>query len=313
MRAKAGIMRVSERILKRRGINVYPCLLPSMQRLTERGMRLAIALRARGIQVIECYPGAAQDIMGIPRKGAGEEWLRLGLSDFGVIGRYKTQRVTHDELDAITCSVVGFFHIAGLSEGIGGEGEEPMIIPDLHAGKGLVVGVSGPMFAGKTTAARFLESEGYAYTRISEVIDDVLRERGEQITRENQQRVGLELHEEKGQRWLCQRAIERLTGAPTRIVIDGLRWIEDIAYFRERYGGRFRHIHLDVPLSLRRERAERNGKLSMFEVARMHPVEQGIAKIATMAQDQIVNDGDLQGLYAKLVEDIISQGDTHAD
>jgi dephospho-CoA kinase len=169
------------------------------------------------------------------------------------------------------------------------------------------------MFAGKTTAARFPESEGYAYTRISEVIDDVLRERGEQITRENQQRVGLELHEEKGQRWLCQRAIERLTGAPTRIVIDGLRWIEDIAYFRERYGGRFRHIHLDVPLSLRRERAERNGKLSMFEVARMHPVEQGIAKIATMAQDQIVNDGDLQGLYAKLVEDIISQGDTHAD
>jgi predicted nuclease with RNAse H fold len=130
-RHTAGIMRVSERILKRRGINVYPCLLPSMQRLTERGMRLASELRSRGIDVIECYPGAAQDIMGIPRKGAGEEWLKLGLSEFGITGAFTTERITHDELDAITCSLVGSFHIAGLTEWLGGEGEEPMIVPKL--------------------------------------------------------------------------------------------------------------------------------------------------------------------------------------
>jgi len=128
-RDEAGIMRVSERILKRRGINVYPCLLPSMQKLTERGIRLAKALRGHGLPVIECYPGAAQDIMGIPRKGAGEEWLRLGLSEFGVIGPFTTEKVTHDELDAITCSLVGFFHIAGLTEALGGDGEEPMMVP----------------------------------------------------------------------------------------------------------------------------------------------------------------------------------------
>ena len=193
-RKEAGIMRVSERILKRRGINVYPCLLPSMQRLTERGMRLATALRAQGVRVIECYPGAAQDIMGIPRKGAGEEWLKLGLSDFGVEGAYIVDRVTHDELDAITCSVVGFFHLVGLTEGIGGEGEEPMIIPDLHADRGVVVGISGANVAGKTTAARFLGARWLCLHAHKRRDDDVLQERGEQITRENQQRVGLELH-----------------------------------------------------------------------------------------------------------------------
>jgi predicted nuclease with RNAse H fold len=130
-RHTAGIMRVSERILKRRGINVYPCLLPSMQRLTERGIRLAGDFRSRGIDVIECYPGAAQDIMGIPRKGAGEEWLKLGLSEFGITGDFTTERLTHDELDAITCSLVGSFHIAGLTEGLGGDGEEPMFVPKL--------------------------------------------------------------------------------------------------------------------------------------------------------------------------------------
>jgi predicted nuclease with RNAse H fold len=131
-RHSAGIMRVSERILKKRGINVYPCLLPSMQRLTERGMRIAAELRSRGIDVIECYPGAAQDIMGIPRKGAGEEWLKLGLSEFGITGTFTTERLTHDELDAITCSLVGSFHIAGMTEALGGEGEEPMIVPKIE-------------------------------------------------------------------------------------------------------------------------------------------------------------------------------------
>ena len=40
-RLEFGIMRRCERELKRRGINVYPCLLPSMQSLTRRGTRLA--------------------------------------------------------------------------------------------------------------------------------------------------------------------------------------------------------------------------------------------------------------------------------
>lgn len=132
-RHTAGIMRVSERILKKRGINVYPCLLPSMQRLTERGIRLATELRSRGIDVIECYPGAAQDIMGIPRKGAGVEWLKLGLAEFGITGAFRTGGLTHDELDAITCSLVGTFHIAGLTEALGGDGEEPMIVPKLKS------------------------------------------------------------------------------------------------------------------------------------------------------------------------------------
>lgn len=69
--------------------------------------------------------------MGIPRKGAGEEWLKLGLSEFGVTGRFKNDKLTHDELDAITCSLVGFFHLAGRTEALGGEGEEPMLVPKI--------------------------------------------------------------------------------------------------------------------------------------------------------------------------------------
>lgn len=133
-RTEFGITRECERELRRRGINVYPCLIPSMQKLTARGIRLARALREHDVQVIESYPGAAQDIMRIPRKGAGPEWLKAGLWEFGIRGDYETHNVTHDELDAITSALVGTFYLAGLSEALGTADEEPLIIPRLGNG-----------------------------------------------------------------------------------------------------------------------------------------------------------------------------------
>jgi uncharacterized protein YprB with RNaseH-like and TPR domain/predicted nuclease with RNAse H fold/dephospho-CoA kinase len=295
-----GIMRICERILKRRGINVYPCLLPSMQRLTARGISIAGRLREHGIPTIECYPGAAQDIMGIPRKGAGEEWLKLGMSEFGVHGAFETERVTHDELDAITCSIVGVFHIAGMTEGLAGEEEEPMIIPRLDASGTQVIGLSGEIMSGKTSTARILERAGYAYTRISEVIDDVIRERGEVPSRESRQRVGFELHNHPGQRWLCRKAIERVPAGTPRIVVDGLRWKEDVDYLRERFGGGFIHVHVEAPSATRSSRARNANLTDELHRAVEHPVESGIAGLESVADQVLTNDGTLEMLCERL-------------
>lgn len=295
-----GIMRICERILKRRGINVYPCLLPSMQKLTARGIEIAERLRKHGIPTIECYPGAAQDIMGIPRKGAGEEWLKLGMAEFGVHGPFEKERVTHDELDAITCSIVGVFHLAGMTEGLAGPGEEPMIIPRLDARPIRVIGLSGEIMSGKTSAARILEDAGFSYTRISEVIDDVIRERGEEPSRETRQRVGLELHNYPGQRWLCRKAIEHVPPDTARIVVDGLRWKEDVDYLRERFGGGFTHVHVKAPMNMRRARAHSLGRTDEFSSASAHPVEGGIGDLEGVADETLNNDRSLEALHERL-------------
>lgn len=130
-RYEIGIMRWAERELKRRGVNVYPCLIPSMQRLTNRGMKLAKTLRKYGIKVIESYPGAAQDIMQIPRKHAGLPYLKDGLREFGVDGFYYENKVSHDELDAITSAIVGLFYLAGKYEALGNDDEEYLVIPKI--------------------------------------------------------------------------------------------------------------------------------------------------------------------------------------
>lgn len=127
----AGITRECERTLRRRGVNVYPCLIPSMQKLTRRGIEIAAALRAADVQVIESYPGAAQDIMRIPRKRASEIQLRAGLERFGLCGLRKSDQVTHDELDAATSAIVGTFYLADSYEALGGGDEGQLVIPTI--------------------------------------------------------------------------------------------------------------------------------------------------------------------------------------
>jgi len=303
-RAEFGIMRRCERELKRRGINVYPCLLPSMQGLTRRGMQLAARLRRLGIPVIESYPGAAQDIMGIPRKGAGEEFLKQGLADFGVCGEFLTSTVRHDELDAITSALVGSFFLAGKYEALCGPSEDALIIPDLTAADGpIVVGISGRICAGKTTAAKFLEKKGFAYSRFSLAVDDELKRRGEKPSRESRQRVGIEINRTLGQRWLCERVLERVGGRPL-IVIDGLRFLEDRAFFVERFGSRFLHIHVAAPNELRKKRYRKNGGPS-FDQADAEPVEaeiDGLGMRATVTVDNLASIDTLGETVGKAVD-----------
>jgi predicted nuclease with RNAse H fold len=103
-----------------------------MQKLTERGIHLAKAFRELGYNVIESYPGAAQDIMRIPRKKSSLEDLVHGLGDFGIKGTFLKEKTSHDELDAITSAVVGYFYLAGDYEPLGNEREGYLIIPKLH-------------------------------------------------------------------------------------------------------------------------------------------------------------------------------------
>jgi predicted nuclease with RNAse H fold len=127
--AATPIYRKCELALKRMGISVFWCLLPSMKMLTHRGIKLARELRSAGCNVIESYPGAAQDILGIPRKKASLQELKWGLSRAGITGDFLTASITHDEVDAITSALVGLFYLANDYIALGTPVEEYLIVP----------------------------------------------------------------------------------------------------------------------------------------------------------------------------------------
>lgn len=312
-RDEFGIMRYCERVLKRRGVNVYPALIPSMQKLTARGMRLATAFRNCGIPVIESYPGAAQDIMNIPRKRAGMEFLEKGLAEFGVAGNYLVEPVTHDELDAITAAIVGVFFWCGSFERLGEEpyGDEALIIPDLKtdpAGwqRRIVIGVSGPVAAGKTTAARCFERLGYCYGRYSQVVEELAAKRHKKVSRAVLRKLGQEIHRKQGQRWLGKALLQRFP-ATGNLVIDGMRFPEDHAMLVEAFGPAFFHLHVTAPYELRRSRYKmRDNGAAQFEAANSHPVEKRAGDLASFANRVIDNDcalDDLNSLLEQMVKD----------
>lgn len=284
-RAQFGITRACERELRRRGINVYPCLIPSMQKLTSRGMRIAAALRSHGVPVIESYPGAAQDILGIPRKRASLEFLAAGLREFGLSGSWISTKVTHDELDAITSAMVGLFWLHGRFEALGNSDEDYLIIPqtcgESRWANRYAIGISGHIGSGKTTLAkRLAERTGWCYTRFSLILAELLRERGEETDRSSLQRIGLEIHRFPGQRWLCKRLVE--TSPPgISLVIDGLRHPEDHSTLVECFGPHFFHVHI---VASAEERAMRLG-ISPEEMRELsaHEVESNVDCLSQLA------------------------------
>jgi predicted nuclease with RNAse H fold len=109
-----------DRELQRRGIRFFPITLGPMRMLTERGLALKAKIEAMGYRTVECFPGGAQDVWGIPRQHRDLEGLRAGLKRLGVKGL--TNSMTSDELDAVTAALVGRWFLLGRGETLGGEG-----------------------------------------------------------------------------------------------------------------------------------------------------------------------------------------------
>lgn len=120
-------LRECDKELIRMGIKFFPLTIGPMRKLTERGIRLRVELERKDIMVIETYPGAAQDILRIPRKGKGLDKLEKGLHLVGIQGLNLS--MNGDELDAVTCALVGVMFLKGEHQAIGDPDEMLMILP----------------------------------------------------------------------------------------------------------------------------------------------------------------------------------------
>jgi predicted nuclease with RNAse H fold len=111
--------------MRQLGIRFFPITIGPMRMLTERGMALKEKIEELGYRVVECYPGAAQDIWGLPRQHRDRAGLLAGLRELGMRGLPET--LSGDELDAVTAALTGRWFLLGKGEMVGGT--EGIIIP----------------------------------------------------------------------------------------------------------------------------------------------------------------------------------------
>jgi uncharacterized protein YprB with RNaseH-like and TPR domain/predicted nuclease with RNAse H fold/dephospho-CoA kinase len=301
-RKDAGIMRFCERVLKRRGVNVYPALIDSMQELTKRGMELSQKLRKLGYPVIECFPGAAQDVLQLPRKRTDETLLKTGLLRLGIHGDFESKKVFHDELDAITAALVGQFFIAEYYEEIGIMEENDLIIPGVKKTNpqyDAILGIAGPIATGKTTTAQYLSNKGYEYCRYSQVLEDGLEEGKKSVDRQSLQEAGWQMFSNVRQYELSKKLEKRILGSK-RVVIDGLRHYEDYTYWKERSFSRFSLLYIDTDYNLCSLRYSKTNPGEDYNKAVKHPVEEEVAGLKQCADYIISNNGDIDDLHAQI-------------
>jgi len=120
--------RECDRELLRMKIKFFPISLGPMRMLTARGMRLRAVFEKERLEVIESFPGAIQDILGMPRKQEGLRRLQRALLRYGVHTKSRTA-LTGDELDGITSALVGLAYVNKEYRAIGDPREGLMILP----------------------------------------------------------------------------------------------------------------------------------------------------------------------------------------
>jgi len=121
--------RTCDLALGRMGIRGFPITIGPMRMLTRRGIRVRRKMESRRLRVIETYPGASQDILGIGRKQDGLELLQNSLKELGCRGEIMRRDLTGDELDAVSCALVAKDYSRGRYLAVGNPFEIMMILP----------------------------------------------------------------------------------------------------------------------------------------------------------------------------------------
>ena len=120
--------------LRRMHIRFFPISLGPMRMLTARGLHLKMLMEMDGLEVIESFPGAVQDMLGMPRKQKGLDALHTALSKNGVKLKDRRDPYGGDELDAVTSALVGLMYHDGNYLAIGDPTEGLMILPGKSGG-----------------------------------------------------------------------------------------------------------------------------------------------------------------------------------
>jgi len=107
-------------------IKFFPITLGPMRMLTKRGIFLKEKLKKK-YRVIEVYPGATQDILGLPRKQKGEKKLLNAIKKLGI--KISQKNLTADELDAICCALTGYLFLKKKTISLGNKKEGQIIVP----------------------------------------------------------------------------------------------------------------------------------------------------------------------------------------
>ncbi|MFC1621394.1 AAA family ATPase [Candidatus Omnitrophota bacterium] len=176
----------------------------------------------------------------------------------------------------------------------------------------MIIGLTGPNASGKGEAAKYIESKGFTYHSLSDILREEARRLNIEPLRENLIKLGNELRGKNGASFLAEQTIKRLTQEQNHIV-DSIRNPAEIEALKRLDS--FILVGVDAPVEMRFKRGldrKRPGDAQTIEdfiekekkENKSDSQNQQLKKCLYFADIVIINDSTLEEFHKKIDDTI---------
>ena len=165
-----------------------------------------------------------------------------------------------------------------------------------------IIAFTGMPASGKSEAVQLAKDKGIPVIRMGDMVWEETKRQGKPLDDKNVGDVAHSMREKHGMDIWAKRTVEKIRSLKKSplLVIDGVRNMEEIEYFKKELGMDFLVIAIDAPDELRRKRAISRGRtddsknLKDLEERDKREIRWGLQKVIADADIVIPNNGSLE-------------------
>jgi len=164
----------------------------------------------------------------------------------------------------------------------------------------LVVGLTGMPGAGKSVFVEAAKTVGYVAVSMGDVIREETQKRGLELNPQNVGKVMLELRKEGGNNIIAEKCVPKIEAqGSSRIVIDGLRSLNEVEVFRASFAG-FKLVAVHATSEARFTRLSLRGRsddpksFDDFYERDMRELSVGLGNTIALSEHVLVNDSSIE-------------------
>ncbi|MCL2173025.1 MAG: flagellar hook-basal body complex protein FliE [Nitrososphaerota archaeon] len=164
----------------------------------------------------------------------------------------------------------------------------------------LVIGLTGMPGAGKTVFVETAKTVGYVAVSMGDVVREETQRRGLELNPQNVGMVMLDLRSKGGSNVIAERCVPKIeTNNSDRIVIDGLRSLNEVAVFKAHFAG-FKLVAVHAASVTRFARLSLRGRsddpktFEVFYERDMRELSVGLGNAIALSDHVTVNNGGIE-------------------
>jgi dephospho-CoA kinase len=163
--------------------------------------------------------------------------------------------------------------------------------------------------SGKSEAAEISRLSGIPVINMGDIVREETARRGLPPTGENIGGTGTALRQEEGMDAIAKRCVPRISRLDSRVaVVDGIRNIDEVNYFKSQFGSDFKLIAIHSPFEARFERVKKRARsddtVNIDELKKRDEREKGwgLDRAIEKADIVIMNTGSIENFQKQIKE-----------